>query len=40
MLLPKRTKYRRPHRVSHEGTAQKGNFVAFGEFGLQATEGA
>lgn len=40
MLLPKRTKFRRPHRVSHEGEAQKGNYVAFGDFGLQAMEGA
>lgn len=39
MLLPKRTKFRRPHRVSYEGEATKGNYVAFGEFGLQAQEG-
>lgn len=40
MLQPKRTKYRRPHRVSYEGVAKKGNFVAFGKYGLQAMEGA
>ncbi len=40
MLTPKRTKYRRPHRVSYEGKAQRGNKVSFGEFGLQATQGA
>lgn len=36
MLLPKRTKYRRPHKVKHDGTAKGGTTVAFGEFGLQA----
>lgn len=40
MLQPVRTKYRRPHRLSHEGTAFRGNKVSFGEFGLQAMEGA
>jgi len=40
MLLPKRTKYRRPHRLSYEGKAKGGTEVAFGEFGLQATTGA
>lgn len=40
MLVPKRTKYRRPHRLSYEGKAKGGTEVAFGEFGLQATTGA
>ncbi|MDF9867557.1 large subunit ribosomal protein L16 [Bacilli bacterium PM5-3] len=40
MLMPKRTKYRRPHRVSYEGKAKGGTTVAFGEYGLQAQEGA
>ena len=40
MLMPKRTKYRRPHRVSYEGKAKGGKEVSFGEFGLQALEGA
>lgn len=40
MLMPKRTKYRRPHRVSYEGKAKGGTEVHFGEFGLQATTGA
>ena len=40
MLTPKRTKYRRPHRVSYEGKAQRGNKVSFGEFGLQSLQGA
>ncbi len=40
MLIPKRTKYRKPHRVSYDGKA-KGNLVChFGEYGLQAKEGA
>lgn len=40
MLMPKRTKYRRPHRVSYEGRAKGGREVTFGEFGLQSLEGA
>jgi len=40
MLVPKRTKYRRPHRLSYEGKAKGGTEIAFGEFGLQATTGA
>ena len=40
MLMPKRTKYRKPHRIYHEGKS-KGNLVLhFGDFGLQAKEGA
>lgn len=40
MLTPKRTKYRRPHRVSYEGKAKGGYKVSFGEYGLQSTQGA
>lgn len=40
MLMPKRTKYRRPHRVSFEGHAKGGDSIAFGQFGLAALEGA
>lgn len=40
MLTPKRTKYRRPHRVSYEGKAKGGMNVDFGQFGLQSLEGA
>jgi len=40
MLMPKRTKYRRPHRQSHEGYAKGGKDVTFGEYGLMALEGA
>ena len=39
MLMPKRTKYRRPHRLSYECKAKAGTEVAFGEYGLVATEG-
>ena len=38
--MPKRTKYRRPHRIKYEGKAKGGTEVSFGEFGLQAQEGA
>ena len=38
--MPKRTKYRRPHRIKYEGKAKGGTKVSFGEFGLQAAEGA
>ncbi len=36
MLMPKRTKYRRQHRGHRRGIAQRGNTVAFGDWGLQA----
>ena len=39
MLMPKRTKYRRPHILKYEGHSKGGTEVNFGEFGLQATEG-
>ncbi len=40
MLLPKRVKYRRVQRGRLTGTAQRGNTVSHGDFGLQATEPA
>ena len=40
MLQPKRTKYRRPHIIKYEGHSKAGTTVAFGEYGLQALEGA
>lgn len=40
MLMPKRTKYRRPHRLSYEGKAKGGRKVAFGDYGLVATTGS
>ena len=35
MLMPKRVKYRRQHRGRMKGKAQKGNTLAYGEYGLQ-----
>ena len=40
MLMPKRTKYRRPHRLSYEGRAKAGRELAFGDYGIVADEGA
>ena len=40
MLLPKRVKYRRVHRGRMTGKAPRGNTLAYGEFGLVATEPA
>jgi large subunit ribosomal protein L16 len=37
-LMPKRVKRRKQHRGAIKGRATRGNTVAFGEFGLQATE--
>ena len=37
--MPKRTKYRRPHRLSYEGKSKAGREVVFGEYGLVALEG-
>ena len=38
MLMPKRVKYRRVHRGRMTGKATRGNFVAYGDYGLMATE--
>ena len=38
-LMPKRVKYRKSQRGKVKGNASRGNTVAFGDFGLQATEG-
>lgn len=40
MLMPKRVKRRRVFRGRMKGSANKGNKVAYGEFGLQALEPA
>jgi large subunit ribosomal protein L16 len=41
MLMPKRTRYRKPHRGAvDEQTATRGTDVSFGEYGLQALEAA
>jgi large subunit ribosomal protein L16 len=39
MLMPKRVKYRKQHRRIPNGHAQRGNFVAFGEYGIQTLQG-
>ncbi len=39
MLMPNRTKYRRPHRLSYEGQTKAGKDVTFGEYGLVAMSG-
>ena len=38
MLMPKRVKRRRVHRGRMTGAAHKGNKIAYGEYGLVATE--
>ncbi len=38
MLMPKRVKRRRVFRGRMKGKAMRGNFVAYGDFGLMATE--
>ena len=36
MLQPRRVKHRKQHRGRRSGAAGAGNYIAFGEFGLQA----
>src|SRR5438067_5685583 len=38
-MMPKRVKFRKTQRGRVKGNAQRGNYVAMGEFGLQALEG-
>lgn len=38
MLIPKRVKFRRQHRGRMRGKANRGNYVAYGEYGMQAVE--
>jgi len=40
MLIPTRVKRRKQHRPSLKGKASRGNKVAYGEYGLMATESA
>ena len=40
MLMPKRTKYRKPHRVSYDGHAKGNTELHLGDYGLQAKTGA
>jgi large subunit ribosomal protein L16 len=37
-MMPKRVKFRKSQRGKMKGLAQRGNYVAFGDFGLQALE--
>ena len=39
MLMPNRTKFRRPHRLSYEGRSKAGRSVDFGEYGIVAESG-
>ncbi|MBO6005020.1 MAG: ribosomal protein L16, partial [Verrucomicrobia bacterium] len=37
-LIPSRVKYRKQQRGNRAGTATRGNFLAFGTYGLMALE--
>ena len=39
MLMPKRTKYRKPHRLHYDGKTRGNKTVQFGEYGLMAKDG-
>ena len=39
-LIPKRTKYRKPHRIYYDGKAKGNTELHFGSFGIQAKTGA
>ncbi len=36
MLLPRKTKYRKVRKGKNDGVATRGDYIAFGDFGLQA----
>jgi len=38
MLMPKRTKFRKPQRGKNRGMAQRGIHLAFGDFGMKTIE--
>src|SRR6185503_12256770 len=38
MLMPKKVKFRKQQRGRRAGTAKGGEYIAFGDFGLQAME--
>ena len=40
MLMPKKTKYRKSHRLTYEGRAKGNLTLSFGDYGLMAQEGA
>src|SRR6201998_1290025 len=39
MLQPKRSKHRKMHKMKMKGNAKRGDQLAFGSFGIKATEG-
>ena len=39
-VIPKTTKYRRPHRLRYDGVAKGNTELHFGEYGLMALDGA
>ncbi len=39
MLMPKRSKYRKVRKGKIRGVASSGNYIAFGQYALQSTEG-
>lgn len=38
MLLPKKMKYRKVRKGKNEGMATSGNYIAFGDYGLQSQQ--
>ena len=40
MLQPKRSKFRKMHKMKMKGNAKRGHELAFGSFGIKAMEGA
>src|SRR5664279_2106917 len=38
MLLPKKTKYRKVRKGKNDGVATRGQFIAFGDYGLQSQD--
>jgi large subunit ribosomal protein L16 len=40
MLQPKKTKFRRMHKMPPKGNAKRGDQIAFGSFGLKALQGS
>lgn len=38
MLLPKKMKHRKVRKGKNEGSATRGNYIAFGDFGLQSQQ--
>ena len=39
-VIPKKTKFRRPHRLKYDGLSRGNTKLEFGDYGLQAKEGA